>query len=94
LPERSGQVLAPEGAPKGSTARIWVDACGAVTEAPAGRRDVIADVCIAVMLTCIAAPAVLFGAAALARRMLDRRRLTAWDAESRSIGPRWAGHRT
>jgi len=94
LPERSGQVLAPEGAPKGSTVRIWVDASGAVTGAPADRSDVIADVCIAVLLTCIAAPAVLLGVAALARRALDRRRLAAWDAEWRSIGPRWTGHRT
>ena len=94
LPEWSGQVLALEGGPTGSTVRIWVDARGAVTDAPAERRDVISDVCIAVLLTCIAAPAALFGLAALARACSTVARLTAWDAEWPSIGPRWTGHRT
>jgi hypothetical protein len=30
---------------------------------------------------------------ALARRVLDRRRLRAWDAEWRATGPMWSGHR-
>ena len=34
LPARSGQVLAPAGARKGSTVLTWIDASGAVTDPP------------------------------------------------------------
>jgi hypothetical protein len=93
-PARSGQVLAPAGAPKGSTVPTWVNASGAVTDPPAGHRDVATAVCVAVVLTCLGSCLVLLAAGKLARRALDRRRLSAWDAEWRAIGPLWSGHRS
>ena len=33
-------------------------------------------------------------AGVLARRVLDRRRLRAWEAEWRASGPQWSGHRS
>lgn len=94
LPVRSGEVLAPVGSPAGSTIRIWVDRTGAISDPPADQRDVSAEVTIAVMFTCMASLFLLFGSAALAGQALNRRRLETWDAEWRSIGPRWSGHHT
>jgi hypothetical protein len=34
----------------------------------------------------------LCGAGLVAHRVVDRRRLAAWDAEWRAIGPTWGGH--
>jgi hypothetical protein len=49
-------------------------------------------VCIAAVVTGLVASLLALGSGALARRALDRRRLRAWDAEWRAIGPRWSGH--
>jgi hypothetical protein len=92
-PSRSGQVLATAGAPAGSTVTIWVDSSGAVTRPPPAHRDIAGDVCIAVVVTCLVAGLLLLGSNALARRVLNRRALNAWDADWRATGPLWSGHR-
>jgi len=90
-PPRSGQVLASAGAPAGSTVTVWIDASGAVTLPPLDHRDIAGDVTIAVVVTCMVAGLLLLESNALARRVLDRRRLNAWDAEWRATGPLWSG---
>ena len=55
-------------------------------------RDIVGDVFIAVIATCLVSWLVLLVSCALARRALDRRRLSAWDAEWRASGPLWSGH--
>jgi hypothetical protein len=92
LPARFGPVLAPAGAGKGSTVQTWVDASGAVTSAPLTHRDVVGEVWLAVIVTCIASCFVLFGLELMARRALDCRRLNAWESEWRATGPLWSGH--
>jgi len=92
LPPRTGEVLAPVGAAKGSTVRTWIGPSGAVTDPPLDHRDIVGDVCIAVVATCLGSWLVLLASNALARRALDRRRLSAWDAEWRASGPLWSGH--
>jgi hypothetical protein len=92
LPSRTGQVLAIAGARKGSTVRTWIDPSGAVTSPPLDHRDIVGDVFIAVIATCFASWLLLMVASAGARRALDRRRLSAWDAEWRASGPLWSGH--
>ena len=91
-PSRSGQVLAPDGARAGSIVTIWVDAAGAVTSPP-DTGVVDAAVAVAVVNTCLAAGLILLVSNGLARRALERRRLSEWDAEWRAIGPRWPGRR-
>jgi hypothetical protein len=91
---RTGDILAPAGAGKGSTVLTWIDASGTITDPPAARGQVVGDVAIAVTLTCLASLFVLLGAQAVACGALDRRRLSAWEAEWRAIGPLWTGHRT
>jgi hypothetical protein len=92
-PARSGPVPAPAGARAGSTVTVWVDASGAVTSPPTDPRVIVGDVCMAAMVTCLVASLLVLGANALARRALDRRRMRAWDAEWRTTGPLWSGHR-
>jgi hypothetical protein len=91
---RTGVVLAPAGAQKGSTVPAWVDASGTIADPPASHSQVVGVVFIAVTLTCLTWLSVLIAAQALIRRALGRRRLSAWDAEWRAIGPLWTGHRT
>ena len=91
---RSGQVFVLAGTKKGSTVPVWINASGAITDPPAGHRDVVAEVSAIVMVTGTVLIMVLLSGQALARRALDRRRLRAWDAEWRATGPLWTGHRT
>jgi hypothetical protein len=91
---RSGQVFVPAGTRKGSTVPVWINASGAITDQPAGHRDVMAEVSVTVMVTSQVLIILLLSGLALARRALDRRRLSAWDAEWRATGPLWTGHRT
>ena len=93
-PPRTGEVLALAAARKGSTLRTWIDPSGAVTDPPPGHRVLVGDVWIAVVATCLVPWLVLLAAGTLARRVLDRRRLRAWEAEWRVSGPLWSGHRS
>ena len=92
LPPVSGPVLAPAGTRAGSTVRIWIDAAGAIASPPPDRREIVGDVTMAAVVAGLVASLLLLGANTLARRVLDRRRLNAWDAEWRATGPRWSGH--
>jgi hypothetical protein len=92
-PPRSGQVLTTAGAPAGSTVKIWVDASGAFTSPPPDQREIAGDVTIAAVVTGMVAILLLLESNALARRVLDRKRLSAWDADWRATGPRWSGRR-
>ena len=93
-PPRTGEVLAVAGARKGSTVRTWIDPSGAVTDPPLDHRVVVGNVWLAVMATCLVSWVLLLAAGVLARRVLDRRRLRAWEAEWRASGPQWSGHRS
>jgi hypothetical protein len=91
---RSGQVFVPAGMRTGSSVPVWISASGAITDPPAGHGDVIAEVGAFVVVTGVVLIVVLLSGQALARCVLDRRRLRAWDAEWRATGPLWTGHRT
>jgi hypothetical protein len=92
-PPRTGQVLAVAGARQGSAVPTWIDSSGAVTAPPMDHRDIVGDVCVAVVATCLVSWLLLLVSGALARRALDRRRLRAWEAEWRAGGPLWSGRR-
>ena len=93
-PPRTGEVLAVAGARKGSTVRTWIDPSGAVTDPPLDHHVVAGDVVMAVTATLLLSGLLLMTAWALARRLLDRRRLRAWETEWRASGPQWSGHRS
>lgn len=92
-PARTGEVLVPVGARKGSTVPTWIDASGSATSPPPDHRFIVGDVLIAVMVASLASVLLLLGLGALARRVLDRRRMRAWETEWRAFGPLWSGHR-
>jgi hypothetical protein len=93
-PPRTGEVLTLAGAHKGSTVRTWIGPSGAVTDPPPGHRVIAGEVCLAVVTTCLLSWLTLLVAWTLARRALDHRRLRAWEAEWRTSGPLWRGHRS
>ena len=93
-PPRSGQVLAPAGTPAGATVAAWIDASGAIASPPPEHREIVGDVSIAATIASMVAILLLLESNALARRVLDRRRLNAWDAEWRATGPLWSGRRS
>jgi hypothetical protein len=89
---RTGQVLAPIGARAGSPETIWIGASGAVAIGPdTGLVD--AAICVAVVNTWLAAGLILMLSNGLARHLLERRRMSDWDAEWQATGPRWSGRR-
>lgn len=90
---RSGRIMAPPGTPAGRTATLWGDASGQPTGKPLQVADVIGQAIVTAivvaMIAAAAAGSALVCAAALARWVLFRWRLAAWDAEWRAVGPRW-----
>jgi hypothetical protein len=93
-PPRTGQVPAPAGAGAGSSVPVWLSASGAVTSPPPDHQMIAGDVFIAATTTGLVTILLVLGASALTRRVLDHRRMGAWDAEWQATGPRWSGHRS
>jgi len=93
-PVRTGDVLAPVGAKRGSLVQTWVDDAGHFVDPPPGRAQVVGNVFMAVTLAGLCGLALLLGAEALSHRLLERQRMKAWDAGWRTVAPRWTGHRT
>jgi hypothetical protein len=91
---RTGQIPAPSGGGPGSTVSVWLNASGAVTSPPPDHQMIVGNVFIAAIWTGLVTILLVLGASALTRRVLDRQRMRAWDAEWRATGPRWSGHRS
>ena len=87
-----GLVLTAADARKGSSVTIWTDASGAVMDPPESQGDIVSNVFVGSASTGLLLTLVLVGLYGLGRRLLDRRRMRAWDAEWRTTGPRWTGH--
>jgi hypothetical protein len=90
---RTGEVPAPAGAPAGTVVTIWLDASGRVTGPP--QPGEFADEAVAAaVITLIVVAVALLAALRLIQRFLNWRRLAAWEAAWRAVGPRWTGHRS
>jgi hypothetical protein len=68
---------------------IWVDHSGRLAGAPLTRSQVTGLAWLAAVLGLIAFGIVVLFAGAIARQVLDQRRLAAWEAEWRAAGPQW-----
>jgi hypothetical protein len=88
---RTGDVLAPVGASKGSTVSTYVDASGNFTDPPPSRGEVVGNVFMTVTLVGLSVLAILLAAEAVSHQILERRRLKAWDTEWQTVAPRWTG---
>jgi len=86
---RAGQVPAPPG----SRLLVWADRSGPLAGGPLTSDVITARVIAAVMLAVAGLALVLHGLARAARRLLDRRRLAAWEAAWTTIGPQWTRRR-
>lgn len=89
---RTGWVPAPAGSPAGTTVRVWADAAGRPAEPPLRYSQVEGQAVMAAVAAVFAVAMLLGGAGWFARRVADRRRLAAWDAQWRATGPRWSRH--
>jgi hypothetical protein len=85
----TGKVFAPSGDKAGSLVSIWIDTAGRPATAPLRASDASSQRALAALLAPAALAMVLLGAWALARRILDKRRMAAWDADWQATGPRW-----
>ena len=88
---RTGDIYAPSGARAGSKVLVWADGSGRLTDVPLRPGDVAEEIALAASLTTMAVAAVLVAIGLLARWVLDRRRLAAWDARWKTTGPQWTG---
>ncbi len=86
---RTGQIMALMGTPKASTVTIWTDASGNLTSPPlqpsqvAGQRDLAA-------VGAIAGIGVLYMCeVAVVRRVMNNRRMRAWDADWEVTARTW-----
>jgi hypothetical protein len=88
----TGRVPAPAGLAAGAVVPVWVDAAGRLAgpAAPPGQQGSRAPAAGLVAVLLLAE--LLCGAGLAARGVVDRRRMAAWDAEWRAIGPAWGGH--
>ncbi len=89
----TGNVSAPAGALKGSTVRIWVNSTGQQTGPPLRPDQATGQAFLAAVTAPLVLGMVILGLASVALRVVDRRRLAAWDADWQTTEPRWTSRR-
>jgi hypothetical protein len=86
---RTGQLMAPEGSQKGTTVTVWTDSSGALVDAPLQPGQVAAQADLAAV-GAVAGIGILYLCEALIiSQLLNRRRMTAWDADWALTEPMW-----
>ena len=84
-----GEVPAASGTRAGSKVRVWVDSSGRVTTAPLTPSQMLDRMVAAVVFAPIVLAVLLLSLGAMARRLIQRRRLTGWQAAWEAIEPQW-----
>jgi hypothetical protein len=90
--ERTGLIPAPNGSAAGTTIKVWVSMAGWLRGPPLQPSQVDGQTVQAVLLALYILVVVLLCAGLVAHRVIDRRRMAAWDTEWRAIGPKWSRH--
>lgn len=88
-----GQVRVPDGTKAGATVPVWTNRSGTLEAAPVQRGNVIVWETLAALAAVTALIVAVVIAGFLARMVLDRRRLAAWDAAWPVAESRWTGRR-
>jgi hypothetical protein len=88
----TGKVAAPSGTAAGTAVTVWLDTAGRVTGPPP--NDSPAGSVLTAIITLATMILMLLIGLRLIRQFFDWRRLAAWDADWRTIGPRWTGHKS
>ncbi len=87
---RVGEVPAPGGTKAGQTVRISVDGAGRETSLPLTSAQIVDRVMAGVVFAPIALAVLLLSVGAVACRLLERRRLSGWEAAWEAIEPQWS----
>jgi hypothetical protein len=90
---RTGMVYARGGTPAGQTVETWINASGKRVSAPPSARDKAIGETLLAMLVVFAVGLVLTGVGLAGHRLIERRRLAAWDVSWSATGPQWTGRR-
>lgn len=90
---RSGVVTAPAGAPKGSLVRVWTDPEGNLAGPPLDAGQITGQADLAGAAAAGGLALLLLSETMIVRRILDRRRMSAWDADWTVTEPDWTGSR-
>jgi len=90
---RTGVVTVAAPAPAGSRVKVWVDSSGRLAGPPLQHKQVTGQAVLGAMVAISVLAFVLAGAWAIARRALQRRRLSAWDDDWGITSWRWSSHR-
>jgi hypothetical protein len=91
--ERTGELIVPAGATAGSTVPVWVDRAGRLAGPPLSHVQLVTRAQLAAELAAGVLAIALITATWLTRRILDRRRIAAWDADWLATGPQWSPRR-
>ena len=90
---RTGDVLAAPGARAGSRMTVWVNQAGTLTGPPLLDHQVTEQAVLAAVVAPALLGMVLVAIGFVTRRVLDARRMAAWDTGWSVTGPRWTRHR-
>jgi hypothetical protein len=90
---RTGEVPAPAGTVKGATVRIWVDSTGQLTGPPLRPDQATGQAFLAAVTAPLVLGFVILCLASVTLRVLDRRKMAAWDADWQTTEPRWTSRR-
>ena len=90
---RTGEILTAAGTRAGQPVRVWVNAAGRLTGPPLSASQLGMRVIAAAALTPAVLGMTLLGIGWLARSVLNRRKLAAWESDWALFEPQWSRHR-
>jgi hypothetical protein len=85
----TGQLPVPAGTRPGAAIRVWTTTNGQLSEQPMGPGQVATLAGLGAIGGATGVAVLLCWASAVARWLLDKRRMAAWEADWRSTAPRW-----
>jgi hypothetical protein len=87
---QTGDVPAPAGTSRDAVVPVWLNRAGHVQAPPLTAGEARDRIVVAALFALAGLAVLLTILAALARWLLDRKRLAGWEAAWRSVGPRWS----
>ncbi|WP_406375516.1 hypothetical protein OG788_38020 [Streptomyces sp. NBC_00647] len=90
---RTGRTQVDTGLKAGSRVTVWQDGHGRLTAAPLSSTEAAIESGFLGVVAAAGLAGLVFGAVAVVRWQLDRRRVDEWGREWDRVGPRW-GHKT
>ncbi|WP_369029777.1 MULTISPECIES: Rv1733c family protein [Streptomyces] len=90
---RTGRTLVDTGRKAGSRVTVWQDGQGRLTAAPRSSTEAAIESGFLGAAAAAGLAGLVFGAGAVARSQLDRRRVDGWGREWDQVGPEWS-HKT